>query len=142
MVAVSQTFGVLLLLTSVFAQADAMKMYEPGLCFILDGFLGLYGLFITGLLIKEKFFKSKTMSVEEGLYHDPRGQSDGGYDQLRQQERGRNRLANNDETYTGLTRRTEGEYKELPIKREVRFTLVFTLSYIATNEFNFRKTFK
>lgn len=29
-------------------------MYDPQLCYILDGFLGLYGLIITGMFIKEK----------------------------------------------------------------------------------------
>uniref|UniRef100_A0A8C5DGT6 T-cell surface glycoprotein CD3 zeta chain n=1 Tax=Gouania willdenowi TaxID=441366 RepID=A0A8C5DGT6_GOUWI len=28
--------------------------YDPKLCYILDGFLGIYGLFITGMFIKEK----------------------------------------------------------------------------------------
>uniref|UniRef100_A0A3Q4IDX6 T-cell receptor T3 zeta chain n=1 Tax=Neolamprologus brichardi TaxID=32507 RepID=A0A3Q4IDX6_NEOBR len=32
----------------------AMNMYDPQLCYILDGFLGIYGLIITGMFIKEK----------------------------------------------------------------------------------------
>lgn len=31
-----------------------MMMYDPRLCYILDGVLGLYGLFITGMFIREK----------------------------------------------------------------------------------------
>uniref|UniRef100_A0A667YIK3 Uncharacterized protein n=1 Tax=Myripristis murdjan TaxID=586833 RepID=A0A667YIK3_9TELE len=33
---------------------DAMNMYDPKLCYVLDGFLALYGFIITGMLIKEK----------------------------------------------------------------------------------------
>lgn len=32
----------------------AMTLYDPRLCYILDCFLGLYGLIITGMFIKEK----------------------------------------------------------------------------------------
>lgn len=34
-----------------------MTMYDPQLCYILDGFLGLYGLIITGMFIKEKVWR-------------------------------------------------------------------------------------
>uniref|UniRef100_A0A3Q4N8J7 T-cell surface glycoprotein CD3 zeta chain n=1 Tax=Neolamprologus brichardi TaxID=32507 RepID=A0A3Q4N8J7_NEOBR len=36
------------------AHVFAMNMYDPQLCYILDGFLGIYGLIITGMFIKEK----------------------------------------------------------------------------------------
>nr|XP_043875829.1 T-cell surface glycoprotein CD3 zeta chain-like isoform X1 [Solea senegalensis] len=134
-----------------------MHLYDPGLCYILDGFLGLYGLIITGMFIKERFFKAKVKSGDDAIYTDLKTRSDGGYDGLmRDTERGRNRWTDNDDaTYTvtniahsfiiiiiiiviiviiifvkghyadlsafilkGLNRRTEGEYKELPVKRE------------------------
>ncbi|XP_058475694.1 T-cell surface glycoprotein CD3 zeta chain-like [Solea solea] len=97
-----------------------MHLYDPGLCYILDGFLGLYGLIITGMFIKERFFKARVKSGDDAIYTDLKTRSDGGYDELmRDTERGRNRWTdNNDATYTGLNRRTEGEYKELPVKRE------------------------
>uniref|UniRef100_A0A8C6MC62 T-cell surface glycoprotein CD3 zeta chain n=1 Tax=Nothobranchius furzeri TaxID=105023 RepID=A0A8C6MC62_NOTFU len=34
--------------------AEAMNISDPRLCYILDGFLGLYGLIVTGMFIKEK----------------------------------------------------------------------------------------
>uniref|UniRef100_A0A3Q0RPV2 Uncharacterized protein n=1 Tax=Amphilophus citrinellus TaxID=61819 RepID=A0A3Q0RPV2_AMPCI len=34
--------------------SKALNMYDPQLCYILDGFLGVYGLIITGMFIKEK----------------------------------------------------------------------------------------
>uniref|UniRef100_A0A3Q1F592 T-cell surface glycoprotein CD3 zeta chain n=1 Tax=Acanthochromis polyacanthus TaxID=80966 RepID=A0A3Q1F592_9TELE len=34
--------------------SSALEFYDPELCFILDGFLGLYGLVITGMFIKER----------------------------------------------------------------------------------------
>ncbi|KAL3045433.1 hypothetical protein OYC64_013659 [Pagothenia borchgrevinki] len=93
----------LLLLLSRCPPAGAVTLYDPQLCYVLDGFLGLYGLFITGMFVKEKFFKGKLK--EESLYSD-----------LKDSERGRGR-SSGEELYTGLTRPTDGEYKELPLKR-------------------------
>ncbi|XP_071368703.1 T-cell surface glycoprotein CD3 zeta chain [Centroberyx affinis] len=100
--------------------AEALiQIYDPKLCYVLDGFLALYGLFITGLFIREKFFKTKSKAVEDSIYTDLKGQDPGGYAPLMKgdPERGRNRRMA-DDTYTDLNRRTEGEYKELPVKRE------------------------
>ncbi|KAM6957988.1 T-cell surface glycoprotein CD3 zeta chain [Tautogolabrus adspersus] len=65
----------LLVLSAVCQPAEAMSLYDPELCYILDGFLGLYGLVITGMFIREK----------------------------------------------ALGKRSDGEYKELPVKREFVF---------------------
>ncbi|KAK1876333.1 T-cell surface glycoprotein CD3 zeta chain [Dissostichus eleginoides] len=92
----------LLLLLSRCPPAGAVNFHDPQLCYVLDGFLGLYGLFITGMFVKEKFFKGKLK--EESLYSD-----------LKDSERGRGR-STGEELYTGLTRPTDGEYKELPLK--------------------------
>ncbi|XP_034411594.1 T-cell surface glycoprotein CD3 zeta chain-like [Cyclopterus lumpus] len=81
-----------------------MTMYSPQLCYILDGFLGLYGLIITAMFIKEKFFRTKVKGAEEIVYSDLEGQSSGTYTQLTRPR--------------GLSGRPEGEYKELPVKRE------------------------
>ncbi|XP_051911860.1 T-cell surface glycoprotein CD3 zeta chain-like isoform X1 [Hippocampus zosterae] len=107
--------GLLVLLVQ---PADAMlTLYDPRLCYILDGFLGLYGLVITAMFIKEKFFKTKTAAGGAGT--GGRGQRDDGELQLRgDPERGRNRRNNDNSTYTHLNRRTEDEYKELPVNRE------------------------
>ncbi|XP_068586758.1 T-cell surface glycoprotein CD3 zeta chain-like [Cebidichthys violaceus] len=104
----------LLVLASMFPPAEAVMMYSPQLCYILDGFLGLYGLIITAMFIKEKFFTTKVKGGEESIYSDLEGQSSEGYSQLRQ----RNRNTDDNAVYTGLTGRTEGEYKELPVKRD------------------------
>ncbi|KAM9334305.1 T-cell surface glycoprotein CD3 zeta chain [Symphorus nematophorus] len=114
----------LLVLASVFPPAEAMTMYDPQLCYLLDGFLGLYGLVITGMFIKEKFFKTKGKASDENIYSDLRGQDEAPYAPLMRggggdPERGRNRRTTEDDTYTGLNKRpTDGEYKELPVKRE------------------------
>ncbi|XP_008301646.1 T-cell surface glycoprotein CD3 zeta chain [Stegastes partitus] len=94
---------------------EAMEMYGPELCYILDGFLGLYGLIITGMFIKEKFFRTKVK--DENIYSDLAGQGSGSYPLRRDPEKGRNRRPD-DDTYTDLTKRPDGEYKELPVKRE------------------------
>ncbi|XP_061745186.1 T-cell surface glycoprotein CD3 zeta chain-like isoform X1 [Nerophis ophidion] len=95
--------------------AEAVVVYDPRLCYILDGILGLYGLVITAMFIKEKFFKTKVY----GSHTDEKDHRAGG--NLRQRgdlERGRNRWMTDNATYTGLNRQTDGEYKELPVKRE------------------------
>ncbi|XP_051282976.1 T-cell surface glycoprotein CD3 zeta chain isoform X2 [Dicentrarchus labrax] len=113
----------LLVLASVFPPAEALALYDPQLCYVLDGFLGLYGLIITGMFIREKFFRTKAKATDESIYSDLHNQNrDNPYDHLMRgdPERGRNRRpADDNSTYTGLTKKPgEGEYKELPIKRE------------------------
>ncbi|KAM7365853.1 hypothetical protein PAMP_016748 [Pampus punctatissimus] len=112
----------LLVLASVFPPAEALNLYDPELCYILDCFLGLYGLIITGMFIKEKFFKTKVKATEESVYSDLMGQDSGGYAPLmrgRDPEGGRNRrMADDNSTYTDLNKRTESSYKELPAKKE------------------------
>ncbi|XP_075871318.1 T-cell surface glycoprotein CD3 zeta chain [Nelusetta ayraudi] len=101
----------LLVLASLCAPAEAMTMYDPQLCYILDGFLGLYGLFITGLFVREKFFKTKAKpaaATQDAIYTDLKGQDSGDYAPLMKgdPERGRG------------SSRTDVEYRELPVKRE------------------------
>ncbi|CAF95788.1 unnamed protein product [Tetraodon nigroviridis] len=100
--------------------AGAMTLYDPRVCYILDIFLGVYGLVITGMFIREKFFRSQKKQTDDNIYSDLQGQDSGGYAPLVRgdPERGRNRRALDDDTYTDLNKRTEGEYKELPVKRE------------------------
>ncbi|XP_059184065.1 T-cell surface glycoprotein CD3 zeta chain [Centropristis striata] len=109
---------VLLVLAALCPPAEAAtQVYDPQLCYILDGFLGLYGLIITGMFIKEKFFTTKVK--EENIYSDLRGQEEAPYAPLMkghpEDGRGRNRRAK-DDTYTGLNPRTEEAYKELPVR--------------------------
>ncbi|MED6263303.1 hypothetical protein CHARACLAT_003277 [Characodon lateralis] len=110
----------LLVLAGVLPSAEALSIADPQLCYILDGFLGLYGLIITGMFIKEKFFKTKVKGAEEPTYTGLRGQSADTYEPLMTdpERGGRNRRVAEDSTYTGLQKRTEPTYKELPIKKE------------------------
>ncbi|XP_068165735.1 T-cell surface glycoprotein CD3 zeta chain-like [Antennarius striatus] len=111
----------LLLLAALLTPAEAMKLYNPSLCFILDGFLGLYAIIITALFIKEKIFRSRMRAAGEGDFNDRKGQESGDLPLLRRgdPERGRNRrMMDEDQTYKDWTKRPEGEYKELPVKRE------------------------
>ncbi|XP_073318719.1 T-cell surface glycoprotein CD3 zeta chain-like [Pagrus major] len=114
--------SVLLVLASLSHTTEAtMSMYDPQLCYLLDGFLGLYGLIITGMFIKEKFFKTKGKSTDDSIYSDLVGQHNDPYAPLVRgdPERGRNRRVDDNATYTDLNKRAgEGEYKELPVKRE------------------------
>ncbi|XP_051911870.1 high affinity immunoglobulin epsilon receptor subunit gamma-like isoform X2 [Hippocampus zosterae] len=104
--------GLLVLLVQ---PADAMlTLYDPRLCYILDGFLGLYGLVITAMFIKEKFFKTKTAAGGAGT--GGRGQRDDGELQLRgDPERGR-RPRKKDQVYQGLSRATRETYEALQMQ--------------------------
>ncbi|XP_072306735.1 T-cell surface glycoprotein CD3 zeta chain-like [Eucyclogobius newberryi] len=108
---------VLLLLCSMPFSADALSLYDPKLCFILDGVLGLYGLFITAMFVREKFFRAKVKS-DNSLNPGRRGQSAGAGPDA---ERGlRAPPGQDDSVYTGLNKRgADSEYRELP-RREQR----------------------
>lgn len=108
----------LLLLCALPVCADPLNMYDPILCFILDGILGIYGVFITAMFLREKFFRPKAKS--EDVYSSLQGQG-AGYDRLQfDSERGARARGHDDALYTGLNRRGEdSEYRELP-RREQR----------------------
>ncbi|KAM9820249.1 T-cell surface glycoprotein CD3 zeta chain [Neosynchiropus ocellatus] len=91
--------------------AEALSLSSPLLCFLLDGFLGVYGLIITGLLIKEKLFKRKKKDISNA---DDKQYRDAGPGAKRRQQ---NHQMSDDSTYTGLSGGRE-EYKELPMKPE------------------------
>ncbi|XP_068612563.1 T-cell surface glycoprotein CD3 zeta chain-like [Brachionichthys hirsutus] len=110
-----------LLLAALSTPAEAVKLYDPYMCYILDGFLGLYALIITGMFIKEKFCKPKMNATGVGVYNDRKDQNPGVSPLLARgdPERGRNRrMKGEDPNYTELTKRPDGEYRELPFKRE------------------------
>ncbi|KAM4602019.1 T-cell surface glycoprotein CD3 zeta chain [Polymixia lowei] len=109
----------LLVLVSLLPRAEATPLYDPKLCYILDGFLALYGLIITGMFIKEKFFTTKGKAAEDGIYSDLKGQDSATYAPLNRgdPESGRNRRRVED-TYTDLKKRVGDEYRELPMKKE------------------------
>ncbi|XP_077460104.1 T-cell surface glycoprotein CD3 zeta chain isoform X3 [Stigmatopora argus] len=93
------------LLVLAIRPTDAMMtLYDPRLCYILDGFLGLYGLIITAMFIKEKGARGQRPNRDAESRGDP--------------DSGRNRWTNDSSTYTALNRRTEDEYKELPVMRD------------------------
>ncbi|XP_024144993.1 T-cell surface glycoprotein CD3 zeta chain isoform X1 [Oryzias melastigma] len=103
----------LLLLVFGLPGAEATMLTDPRLCYILDGFLGLYGLIITGMFIKEKFFRPKVKS-DENIYNDPRVTTT-----HRDPEQGRQRRKTED-IYTPLREQDQGEYKEIRKKDRPR----------------------
>lgn len=92
--------------------AQVINVYDPKLCFILDGFLALYGVIITGLFIKEKFFRSHTGA-------DKKNTNIGNYGPLAKAdpESGR-RQRKTEQVYQDLKKRKEDDYNELPVKKE------------------------
>ncbi|XP_038153721.1 T-cell surface glycoprotein CD3 zeta chain-like [Cyprinodon tularosa] len=112
----------LLVLASALPSAEALSISDPQLCYILDGFLGLYGLIITGMFIKEKFFRTKGKGGEDNLYAGLTRPTNDTYaplnpDPERPDKRRQNRVRE-DDTYTGLGPRADATYKELPVRRE------------------------
>uniref|UniRef100_A0A8D2ZCK6 T-cell surface glycoprotein CD3 zeta chain n=1 Tax=Scophthalmus maximus TaxID=52904 RepID=A0A8D2ZCK6_SCOMX len=90
----------------------AMALYDPKLCFLLDGFLVVYGLVITGMFIKEK--------VSDDLKGSDGG---GGYQPLvRDAERGRVSRPNfintptPDKHSSGLSSATRDTYDSLQMQ--------------------------
>ncbi|XP_028995192.1 T-cell surface glycoprotein CD3 zeta chain-like [Betta splendens] len=113
----------LLVLVSTIDPTEALHMYDPQLCYLLDGFLGLYGLIITGMFIREKFFRTKGKAADNGIYADLAGPDGDGYAPLTRRDPesgGRIRRTDDNSTYTPLQRSGGDEYKELPVKREGR----------------------
>ncbi|KAG9349641.1 hypothetical protein JZ751_028089 [Albula glossodonta] len=97
------------------------------LCYILDGVLLLYGLIVTALFFRERFFKSKPITKEEGIYMDLKQPADL-YDDLMHRGEGEggataargNRRQDGNETYTRLNKQTDDNYKEIGVKKERR----------------------
>ncbi|XP_033471553.1 T-cell surface glycoprotein CD3 zeta chain [Epinephelus lanceolatus] len=115
------TCVLLLLLAATVPLAEATTLADPQLCYILDGFLGLYGLIITGMFIKEKFFRSKAKPTEESIYSDLQNQDTESYQPLmRDPERARNRRPTEEDPYSRLNKTFDGEYKELPANKRER----------------------
>ncbi|XP_061082868.1 T-cell surface glycoprotein CD3 zeta chain-like isoform X2 [Conger conger] len=96
------------------------------LCYILDGVLLLYGLFITALFFRERYFKRQATSKDDGIYMGLSKAADT-YDVLSTNAaesgaaalRG-NRRRTGDETYTALQKPTDDDYKEIGVKKERR----------------------
>ncbi|XP_064871672.1 T-cell surface glycoprotein CD3 zeta chain-like [Oncorhynchus nerka] len=97
--------GGLLVLSTTLPYVEAITpLYDPKLCYILDGFLLLYGLVITGLLLREKFFKSKGKILEDDdTYTDLKPTDGGGYGRINRKDpesaTARDNRRNNDDTY-------------------------------------------
>ncbi|KAJ8350853.1 hypothetical protein SKAU_G00259830 [Synaphobranchus kaupii] len=116
-----------------------MGINDPALCYILDAVLLLYGLIITALFFRERFFKPKDNSKDEGICMVSANAGLGNmmvglnkpadtYDVLRVGKdaesgatgpRGNRRQAG-DETYTALQKVTEDDYKEIAVKKQRR----------------------
>ncbi|XP_036838062.1 T-cell surface glycoprotein CD3 zeta chain-like isoform X1 [Oncorhynchus mykiss] len=106
--------------------AEALTpLYDPKLCYILDGFLLLYGLVITGLLLREKFFKSRGKILEDDdIYTDLKPTDGSGYGRINRKDpesaTARDNRRNNDDTYTSLKKPTDDTYREIAVKDKQR----------------------
>uniref|UniRef100_A0A3B5QN34 T-cell surface glycoprotein CD3 zeta chain n=1 Tax=Xiphophorus maculatus TaxID=8083 RepID=A0A3B5QN34_XIPMA len=89
--------------------ALALDYSDPKLCYVLDGFLGLYGLIITGMFIKEKV--GCWMTPPTRYQTNPPEQNHSDLLDVY--------LTGSGSGFQGLQKRSEPTYKELPVKREV-----------------------
>ncbi|TNN40518.1 T-cell surface glycoprotein CD3 zeta chain [Liparis tanakae] len=117
--------------------SEAVALYSPQLCYVLDGFLCAYGLVITAMFLREKvcalivkglpalivalhllifqmfqFFRTKMKRTEEVLYSDLEDQSSGTYNQLTRPRRQRK----NEQLYQGLSSATRDTYDALQMQ--------------------------
>ncbi|XP_062383236.1 cell surface A33 antigen-like [Sardina pilchardus] len=96
---------------SVMPQAS-MNLFDPKLCYILDGFLMFYGVMITALLVKERCGRPKAaQGSEKALSGGGRGDLEAGSNRGRRQE---------DDTYSSLQKTTDDTYREITTKRDRR----------------------
>ncbi|XP_066516104.1 T-cell surface glycoprotein CD3 zeta chain [Hoplias malabaricus] len=119
-----QKTGVFLLLILMVTPAEASVMYDPKICYVLDGFLLLYGIIITALYLRERFCPSGGKVQKESEYDDLKGPRST-YDGLRQRgdpESGRGHRGRRDveEPYARLQKKSEDTYKEIHVKKDNR----------------------
>ncbi|XP_076159014.1 T-cell surface glycoprotein CD3 zeta chain [Alosa pseudoharengus] len=102
--------GLLMVLT--IPSAGAVSLFDPKLCYILDGFLMFYGVMITALLVKERCGRPKTaQGSEKALSGSGRDVESGSNRGRRQQE---------EDPYARLNKSTEDTYKEITAKKDRR----------------------
>ncbi|TSK17786.1 Protein CREG1 [Bagarius yarrelli] len=104
-------------------QHKAFGPNDPTFCYMLDVFLLLYGIIITGMFLREKRRKPKDklqtdptyapLTGPQSTYHELRKDAETGH------ARGGRRKVN-DDTYTALQGKTEDTYKAIQVKKERR----------------------
>ncbi|NP_001093627.1 T-cell surface glycoprotein CD3 zeta chain precursor [Danio rerio] len=112
-----------LILLSTMPVSAQTSFYDPTYCFVLDGFLLIYGIVITGFFVRERYIKQRP--VEESHYQaiDKLGKSE--YATANRTQRGSEEGRSGgrrraDETYTPLTRKGDDTYRELETKGDRR----------------------
>ncbi|XP_063068229.1 protein CREG1 isoform X3 [Engraulis encrasicolus] len=122
--------GVVLLLFAILAIPSSeakMHLFDPRLCYILDGFLMFYGVMITALFVKERCGKPKTSPSQDSTYAALVKKPEDNYDVLSHNRgdvesgsgRGRRQQAH-DDTYTALSRPDQDTYKSIQPKKDRR----------------------
>ncbi|NP_001187191.1 T-cell surface glycoprotein CD3 zeta chain precursor [Ictalurus punctatus] len=121
-----QKTAALVLLVWIISPAEASMLNDPKFCYALDVILLVYGIVITTLYLRERFFKPKVkdMTQKDSTYASLSG-GQSAYDGLRMRdaETGRargGRRQGDDDTYTRLRDKTEDTYKEIQVKKDRR----------------------
>ncbi|KAB5523354.1 hypothetical protein PHYPO_G00151590 [Pangasianodon hypophthalmus] len=120
-----QKTGALVLLILIISPAEAIGLYDPKFCYLLDVFLLVYGIIITALFVRERRRTQPKDNMQKDSTYATLSGAQSTYDDLRSRdaEKGRargGRRRTDDETYTRLKDKTEDTYKEIQVKKDRR----------------------
>ncbi|KAI7811450.1 T-cell surface glycoprotein CD3 zeta chain [Triplophysa rosa] len=110
-----RTLTVLLSITPL--SEASTYLYDPRYCYILDGFLLIYGIIITAFFVRERFTK-KTNKPEESPYQAINKSGRDVYDvrNQRQAEEARGGRRRGEDAYMPLQKKTDDTYREIEVK--------------------------
>ncbi|XP_051982452.1 T-cell surface glycoprotein CD3 zeta chain [Xyrauchen texanus] len=110
----------LLLSVAPVTDASVMSPYDPSFCYILDGFLLLYGIIITAFFVRERFIVKRNKADKNSLYEPINKSNRSEYDMMRDPEGGAAGRRRGDDTYTPLKRQTDDTYRKIEPKPDRR----------------------
>lgn len=121
---VSRPVSAVIVLLSMAPVSEALSLYDPQSCYILDGLLMLYGVVITAFFVHARFIRKRSKADEESpyqaintsgkdTYSDPKHSAEGG------------RRRGGDDTYTPLSRKTDDTYREIEPRGDRRRDQVY-----------------
>ncbi|TRY92724.1 hypothetical protein DNTS_024812 [Danionella cerebrum] len=118
----SRALSLIVLLCCVPVSAQ-ISVNDPSFCFILDGFLLIYAVIITGLFMRERLMKKRIMDVnphDQSIDNSGRSEFNKPKRTHRSSEdpRGGHRMT--DDPYMPLKKKTDDTYRELDTKGDRR----------------------
>ncbi|XP_048054232.1 T-cell surface glycoprotein CD3 zeta chain [Megalobrama amblycephala] len=117
----------IVLLSMAPASVTASSVYDPQICYALDGILLLYGVIITAFFVHERYVKKRTKADAESPYQaiNTAGKEVYSAPNQRSGDEARGRRRGGDDTYTPLTKKTDETYREIEPKGDRRRDQVY-----------------